>query len=104
MRTIEIVPAGRTKLYDALQSKEDAIRAAGRGTFFRQGRRLKNSAVWKHKAYKGQVAIRRQPGEGVSARIRSSARTGEWQLTSAFLGFLDRHFGDAISTITIRYD
>ena len=103
MRTIEVEPAGRAELFDALQRKLDAIRAAGRGTFFREGRHLKNSMVWKHKAYSGQVAIKRLPGHALSARIRSSARTGEWQLTSAFLGFVDRHFGDAISVITIRY-
>jgi hypothetical protein len=103
MRHIDIVPKERTKLYDALQKKEAAIRAAGRGTFFRTGRKLKNSAKWKHKAYSGEIALKRQPEHIVSARIRAGARTGEWQMMSAFLGFVDRHFGEDVATITIRY-
>jgi|ERR1700730_10010227 hypothetical protein len=103
MRQIDIVPKARVKLYDALQKKEAAIRAAGRGTFFRAGRSLKNSAKWKHKAYSGEIALKRLPDQGVSARIRSSARTGEWQMMSAFLGFVDRHFGDDVASIAIRY-
>lgn len=103
MRHIDILPQGRLKLYDALQKKEAAIRGAGRGTFYRVGRPLKNSAKWKHKAYPGEITIRREPMEAVSARIRSGARAGEWQMMSAFLGFVDRHFGDNIAAITIRY-
>src|SRR5438445_3311599 len=103
MRVVDIVPNERVKLFDALQKKEASIRAAGRGTFFHTGRKLKNTARWKHKAYAGEIALKRQDAQGVSARIRSGARTGEWQMMSAFLGFVDRHFGSEISAITIRY-
>lgn len=103
MRDIAIMPNARVKLFDDLQKKEADIRAAGRGTFQRTGRALKNSATWKHKAYPGRIALKRGPEQTVTARIKSAARAGEWQLMSAFLGFVDRHFGDEISSITIRY-
>jgi len=103
MRIVDIVPNARVKLFDALQKKEAAIRGAGRGTFFLAGRKLKNSAKWKHKAYAGEITLKRQDQTNVSARIRSSAKTGEWQMMSAFLGFVDRHFGDEIAAINIRY-
>src|SRR5690348_5867513 len=103
MRIVEIVPNERVKLFDALQKKEAAIRTAGRGTFFLAGRKLKNSAKWKHKAYAGEISMTRGILNGVSSKIRSSARTGEWQMMSAFLGFVDRHFGAEIAAITIRY-
>jgi hypothetical protein len=103
VRIVEIVPRERVKLFDAIQKKEAAIRGAGRGTFFLAGRKLKNSAKWKHKAYSGEIRMTRGVLNGVAARIRSSARTGEWQMMSAFLGFVDRHFGGDIAAITIRY-
>src|SRR5258707_14983299 len=85
MRIVDIVPNERVKLFDALRKKEAAIRNAGRGTFFQTGRSLKNSARWKHKAYAGEITLKRQDAQSVSARIRSHARTGEWQMMSAFL-------------------
>lgn len=103
MRIVDIEPNARVKLFDALQRKEAAIRNAGRGTFFLAGRKLKNSAKWKHKAYPGEITLKRQDERSVSAKIRSHAKTGEWQMMSAFLGFVDRHFGDEIASISIRY-
>lgn len=103
MKRIEIVPLAGTRLYDALIRKEADIRAAGRGTFFRAGPARKNSATWKHKAYPGQVALSRSPSQSIAARIRTANRSREWQMLSAFLGFVDRHFGDNIASITILY-
>ena len=103
MRQIEIIPSPRAKLFDQLQKKEAAIRESGRGTFYRTGRALKNSARWKHKAYPGSIALKRGVFDAVSAKVVARAKTGEWQLMSAFLGFVDRHFGEEIESISIRY-
>lgn len=103
MKLIDIEPAGRAKLFDALIEKEDAIRSAGRGTFFRDGPARRNSATWKHRAYPGRVELKREETAAVSARIRTNDKAREWQMLSAFLGFVDRHFGDRIEAINIRY-
>lgn len=103
MKLIDIMPDARVKLYDALVRKEDEIRSAGRGTFYRAGPSRRNSASWKHKAYPGRVELKRQSSGAVSARIKSAAHAREWQMMSAFLGFVDRHFGDKVSAINIRY-
>ncbi len=103
MKLIEIVSEDKARLFDALVKKEDEIRSRGRGTFFRTRPLRKNSATWKHKAYPGRVQLKRTASALVTAQIRTSDRTREWQMLSAFLGFVDRHFGDRISTITIRY-
>ena len=103
MKQIDIVPDARVNLYDALVRKENEIRSAGRGTFFRAGPSRKNTASWKHKAYPGRVDLKRQSSGAVSARIKSAAHAREWQMMSAFLGFVDRHFGDKVTAISIRY-
>jgi len=103
MRIVDIEPNPSAKLFDAMLKKEAAIRSAGRGTFFLAGRKLKNSAKWKHKAYSGEITLTRHDAQRVSAKIRSGAKAGEWQMMSAFLGFVDRHFGEEIAAINIRY-
>jgi hypothetical protein len=42
-------------------------------------------------------------GEVVLAEIHAAAPDQEWQMLSAILGFIDRHFGDRIMAITIHY-
>jgi hypothetical protein len=103
MKVIEITPRRRIHFYDALIEKEASIREKGRGTFFRAGRKSRSAATWKHKAYPGSVALKRGKSNGVTARIRSQAPDREWQMLSAFLGFVDRHLGSKIANISIGY-
>ena len=53
--------------------------------------------------YGGSVQLARTPSEHVTARIRASTPEDERRLLSSFLGFVDRHSGDHVATITIHY-
>jgi hypothetical protein len=46
-----------------------------------------------------------EPGEseGVEAVIKSPNRGDEARLLSSFLGWLDRHFGEHLSSVNIKY-
>jgi len=103
MKLVEITPRQRTKLYSALVKKEADIRGRGRGTFFRVGRKAQTKAEWKHKKFQGSIRLERGDAEAVTAKVRSSKLEEERQLLSSFLGFVDRHCGDGVSTILIQY-
>ena len=104
MKIVEIVPRERTRLYGTLVAKEAAIRKGGRGTYVRVGRKQQGAAQWKHRNYKGSVHLRRGPSEVVTAKVRATTAEDERKLLSSFLGFVDRHSGDQVASITIRYE
>jgi hypothetical protein len=103
MKSVQIVPRAGTRLYDAMVRKQADIRKRGRGTFIRVGRRSAKGAKWTHVRYKGSVTLGPAASDAVTAKIRSPERGDEARLTSSFLGWLDRHFGERISTVTIQY-
>jgi hypothetical protein len=103
MKLVEITPRRKLPLYGALIRREADIRSKGRGTFARQGRTRARSAIWKHKRFKGTVNLQREGTEQISAKIRSSTPEDEGSLLKAFLGFIDRHCGNQVETITIHY-
>jgi hypothetical protein len=103
MKVVEIVPRQRARLYNVLVAKEEAIRKGGRGTYVRVGRKLRDSARWKHRNYRGSVALKRGEAETVTAHVRAASPEDERKLLSSFLGFVDRHSGDQVATITIHY-
>jgi hypothetical protein len=103
MKVIEIVPRQRTRLYGLLVAKEAAIRKNKRGTYMRVGRKTRDRARWKHKNFKGSVQLKRDDSEVVTANIRAPTPEDERKLLSSFLGFVDRHSGDQVATITIQY-
>jgi len=103
MKIIEIVPRGRTRLFGTLTAKEEAIRKGGRGTYMRVGRKSQQAARWKHKKFKGTVQLSRGASEAVTAKVRATTPEDERKLLSSFLGFVDRHAGDQVTTITIHY-
>jgi hypothetical protein len=104
MKIVEIAPRKRSPLYAGLVKREAAIRRNGRGTFARRGPARTRTATWSHKRFKGSVSLRREEAELVSAKIRSPNPEDEGKLLKAFLGFVDRHFGDQVTTITIHYN
>jgi hypothetical protein len=53
--------------------------------------------------YKGQVQLTHDSSEVVTAKVRGAAPEDERRLLSSFLGFVDRHCGDQVDTITIQY-
>ena len=103
MKILEIIPRRRARLYGALVAKQAAIRKNGSGTYIRAGRKAAGSARWKHKMYKGFVHLAHDKSDVVTARVRATTPEDERKLLSSFLGFVDRHCGDQVDTITIQY-
>jgi hypothetical protein len=103
MKMLEIVPSDRTHLYNAMIKKQAEIRRSGRGTFSRASAGRRNAARWTHIRYKGSINLERGPSEAVEAVIKSPDRGDEARLLSSFLGWLDRHFGEHLAAVTIKY-
>jgi len=103
MKTLEIVPRDRRRFYDAIVKKQDEIHQRGRGTFSRTGAKRVNAARWTHAKFAGSVDLARGADEAVSVKIKSRIKTDESKMLSAFLGWIDRHFGDRLQTVTIHY-
>jgi hypothetical protein len=103
MKTLQIMPSDRTRLFGAMIKKQADIRRSGRGTFSRAGARGRNSVRWTHVRYKGSINLERGASEAVEAVIRSPDRGDEARLLSSFLGWLDRHFGDHLAAVNIEY-
>lgn len=103
MKVVEIVPRERTRLYGMLVAKEAAIRKNKRGTYIRVGPKTRDRARWKHKNFRGSVQLKRDDSEVVTVSIRAPTAEDERKLLSSFLGFVDRHSGDQVATITIQY-
>ena len=103
MKVLQIVPRQGKHLYGAIVRKQADIRKSGRGTFFRLGVRKRQATRWKHVRYKGWVHL--QPGlsGAVTVKIKSPVKGDESRLLSAFLGWLDRHFGDQVLSVSIQY-
>src|SRR5215475_15430194 len=103
MKLLQIVPREGMRLYGAMIKKQAEIRRSGRGTFSRARAGKRNGARWTHVRYKGSINLEPGPSQAVEAVIRSPDRGDEARLLSSFLGWLDRHFGEHLSAVNIRY-
>ena len=103
MKLLQIVPREGTRLYGAMIRKQAEIRRGGRGIFSRAAARKRNTARWTHVRYKGSVSLEPGLSEAVEVAIKSPERGDEARLLSSFLGWLDRHFGEQLSSISIQY-
>jgi hypothetical protein len=103
MKLLQVVPREGTRLYGAIIRKQAEIRRSGRGTFSRARARKRNAARWTHVRYKGSVNLEPGLSEAVEVAIASPERGDEARLLSSFLGWLDRHFGEQLSSINIQY-
>jgi hypothetical protein len=103
MKSIEIVPRKGTRLFGAMVKKQADIRKSGRGTFTRVGARRASAAKWTHVRYRGSISLKPGQLEAVNAVIRSPERGDEARLMSSFLGWLDRHFGEQLTSVGIQY-
>jgi len=101
MKLVQIVPRGKVRLFGAIVKKEADIRKNDRGTFYRVGRATTRATRWNHKRFSGSVDLKHGDDETVTARVKS--RSQEWQILSAFLGWVDRHFGDRVTAVNIQY-
>jgi hypothetical protein len=99
MRTVQIIPLDRKRLYGAMIKKEAEIRKRRAGAFSRVGAKSSNKARWKHIRFKGWIKLEKDRSEVVTAKVNSP----DWQLLAALIGWIDRHFGDWVEAVTIRF-
>jgi len=103
MKLLQIVPREGERLYGAIIKKQADIRKSGRGTFSRAGAARRRAAKWTHIRYKGSIKLEPGLAEAVEVAIKSPERGDEARLLSSFLGWLDRHFGEQLSSVSIQY-
>lgn len=103
MKMLQIVPRDGTRLYGAMIRKQAEIRRSGRGTFSRSGARKRSATRWTHVRYKGSINLEPATADAVTAEIKSPVPGDEARLLSSFLGWLDRHFGNELSSVNIQY-
>jgi len=99
MKIIQVFPCDPDG--DSLKSLLKATERALRGsttTFVRQ-----REGRWVHKRYPGSIKWGETFGGILVAEVKGKEPEHDWQLLSAFIGYLDRHLGDAIDSISIVY-
>jgi hypothetical protein len=103
-KLIQIVPAPGFRLFGQMVKKELELSRKNRGTFSRSAEKVRDRAKWSHAKYKGWIKLQRTEGEVVAVEVRSRSQSDdEWQLLHAFIGWVDRHFGNQIEELHIHY-
>src|ERR1700752_5240872 len=102
MKLLQIVPLKGKRLYGAMVKKQADIRRSGRGTFSRVGARRRNASRWSHVRSKGSISLEAGMSDAVYVEIKSPEKGDEARLLSSFLGWLDRHFGNEVSSVNIQ--
>jgi hypothetical protein len=99
MKILQVVPKPEitTNLKTLLKTSERHLR--GPHTTFRRER----EGRWKHVKYPGWVHWDAAPGNLLVAEIHTKVKDHEWQMLQAFVGYLDRHLGEAIECISVHY-
>ena len=97
MKFLQIIPKEGVDLKNELKTIENDLRSRGRGTFYKV-----SVGKWKHVKFWGWLRFEKSLGGVLNVEIKSKTE-GEWQIFSAFIGFLDRSIGDKIHSINIQY-
>ncbi len=99
MKTIQVVPKADmdVKLKTLLKQTERQLRG-GSTTFYRE-----REGRWKHVKYPGWIKWDETLGGLLLAEVHVRKDASDWQLLQAFIGYLDRHLGDSIESISIYY-
>lgn len=99
MKIIQVVPKRdtETSLKKLLKNKERELR--GRPTAFHREREGK----WKHVKHPGWITWDATRGGLLVAEIHAKREGSDWKLLQAFVGYLDRHLGENIESVTIYY-
>jgi len=99
MKILQVVPRSdtRARLKTLLKSSERHLRN-GHTTF----RRIKEGH-WKHAKYPGWVQWDEAPGNLLVATIHTKVKDHEWQMLQAFIGYIDRHLGEQVDSISVHY-
>ena len=99
MKIVQVIPkaSSGSNLKTLLNRKERSLR--GKATTFY----MESQGKWKHERYSGWINLEGTKGGFLIAEIQTRKQTGEWQLLQAFVGYLDRHLGQHIESISIYY-
>lgn len=99
MKLLQVVSRhdATASLKTQLNAKERELRGH-RTTWKRQ-----KAGRWVHTKYPGWVTWNAGPGGLLLAEVKSKKADAEWQLSSAFVGYLERHFAETIESITITF-
>lgn len=99
MKILQVVPklGINAKLKTLLKKTEQALR--GPHTTFQ---RVKEGR-WKHVKYPGWIKWGQAAGGFLVAEIHTRVKAHEWQMLDAFIGYLDRHLGEQIESISVYY-
>ncbi|MFN2432188.1 MAG: hypothetical protein ABR599_05115 [Gemmatimonadota bacterium] len=98
MKILQVVPVANEKirLKKLLKDKERELR--GKTTFSR-----KSEGTWVHVKHPGSIVWSEGTGGFLIAEIRPKRGASDGQLLQAFIGYLDRHLGPHIDSISIYY-
>jgi hypothetical protein len=99
MKIVQVIPkAGlNAKLKALLKATERHLR--GRHTTFER----EKEGRWKHVKYPGWIQWEDAAGGLLIAEVWTRVNDHEWQILEAFVGYLDRHLGEHIESISIHY-
>lgn len=99
MKLVQIIPQSNDKptLKVLLKNTERELR--GRGTTFKR----QKEGRWVHARYPGWINWDLAKGGILVAEVQSKKPDAEWQLLQAFIGYVDRHIGKYVQSISIIY-
>ncbi len=96
MKFLILIPVSGKEFKSLFKNKAKELKK--RGSFKKE---KKNK--WTHVKYPGWITLSFSKGNILVAKVQSKKEDAEWQLLSAFIGYLDRYFKKAISSISIYY-
>lgn len=105
-RILTIMPRKGVPLFRQMNKKVAEFLANNRGSFVTTSREKAGVITWQHKnpEFTGKLILSKGLGEVVVVELQDrSKKQNQWQLLSAFLGWLDRYFAESVESITIHY-
>lgn len=99
MKILQVVPkpGNKSSLKALLKAKERSLRGSST-TFVRE-----REGRWVHKKHPGWIIWDEARGGILVAEVRTKKDGAEWQLLQAFVGYLDRHMGSYVDSVSITY-
>ena len=99
MKVLIVTPRVDSGMNLVQELKRTERRLRGRGTTLVRVA----AGRWKHVNYPGWIKFAAAPGGIVVVEIQTRKDDNEWQLLQSFIGYLDRHLGEHIESVSIAY-